>query len=671
MPQTTTGGTSGTSSAGSLGLSDFTLQLKRYDSGQKDWIQMNDTEKKFFFSRARCECNGDQTNNTGYFKILIRPGTNTVSKISSALALNGTTGTGRLYAGGNAINCLSPSSVVGGNLSASCLNLLDPTTYNAEFSMNVFITRGYFESPAIPVAWLFGSVLAPVCDAPGSPRSCDEIESCARDLVTQRIYFWAQTTTTSTPDAADISWEVKLNGQITDAPSSVTAEGGNEALTVRWVWPEGQAPSAQSNFKGVQVFCQRGADYQVFPAGSFSRSYDTAAILCPGVAPTTTTTDASPFSNFSPDYLCSGLLPSTTTGYRITGLQNGIPYGVAVVSVDNFGNIGPITAVTYGTPVPTVDFYTQYKNDGGAAQGGFCAMAGRSGHGLAVTTLALVGLALILTRRRGSRRRRAGPGALALLVSAGTLTAFSGQARAQAIYHDDAFDDAGADSQPWQGSPRQYAIEIRFGLYTPDVDSEFSDGGQKPNAFIFGTQRRPMWQLEYDWQFLQAFGTLALGASIGYYKENAAACLLSDLRATGQCTRTGDNTSLRLIPLAALVIYRFDEAAIHWKIPVVPYGKIGLNYTFWTVNDGNGNVPDYPGGGRGQGGTAGWQAAVGISLQLDFLDPSAARGFDADVGVNHSYAFFELAHIDASGLYRKDALRVGDNTWFAGLMFEF
>jgi hypothetical protein len=181
-----------------------------------------------------------------------------------------------------------------------------------------------------------------------------------------------------------------------------------------------------------------------------------------------------------------------------------------------------------------------------------------------------------------------------------------------------------------------------------------------------------MWQVEFDWEFLQAFGTLSLGGSIGYWKESGQACLEADLQADpSQCTRTGDATSLRLIPFAALLVYRLDEGSTRWKIPLVPYGKIGLNYTIWTVNDGDGNVPDYPSGGHGQGGTAGWQAAVGISLLLDFLDPAAAHEFDTDAGVNHTYAFFELDHVDGSGLYRKDVLRVGDNTWFAGLMFEF
>ena len=56
---------------------------------------------------------------------------------------------------------------------------------------------------------------------------------------------------------------------------------------------------------------------------------------------------------------------------------------------------------------------------------------------------------------------------------------------------------------------------------------------------------------------------------------------------------------------------------------------------------------------------------------LALIDPGAARGFDADAGVNHTYAFFELAHINSSGLGSKNKLHVGDSTWFAGLMFEF
>jgi hypothetical protein len=275
-----------------------------------------------------------------------------------------------------------------------------------------------------------------------------------------------------------------------------------------------------------------------------------------------------------------------------------------------------------------------------------------------------------------------------LLVATGTLAA--SQARAQGIFHDDMSKspdeqtDADLPKEPtppppprppsnWKGTERDFALELRFGLYMPNVDSEITGPGPRPNSLIFGNSRRPMWQVEFDWEILQRFGTLAVGASVGYWKENSSACYRAELQASNgtNCKPSGDNTSLRLIPFAALLVYRMDEAAKRWKIPLVPYGKIGLNYTIWTVNDGNGQVPNYPGGGHGQGGTAGWQAAAGLALQLDFIDPAAAREFDADSGVNHTYAFFEVTHVDGAGLYRSNVLRVGDNTWFAGLMFEF
>ena len=373
-------------------------------------------------------------------------------------------------------------------------------------------------------------------------------------------------------------------------------------------------------------------------------------------------------SSLDPRFLCSGLIPSNTTSYRITGLQNGIDYGVGVAAVDKFGNISAISGPVYRMPIPTVDFYSEYRDLGGSAQGGFCSLGSWHSRESAALGICLAGLALVLVVRRRSRRGPPGIGPIVLVLATGTLLA--GRAHAQAVHYDDSLVEDRAD-EVWNGSPREFAIEARFGLYLPDVDSEFGGKGNKPQAFIFGNKRRPMWQLEFDWEFLQEFGTLALGGVIGYYKENAQACTLASLQQDpNTCGRSGDNTSLRLIPLAALLVYRLDEAATHWKIPLVPYAKIGLNYTIWTVTNGNGDVA-WSGGKKGQGGTMGWQAAVGLSLQLDFLDPGASREFDADSGVNHTYAFFELDHVDGSGLYRKDVLRVGDNTWFTGLMFEF
>ncbi len=443
--------------------------------------------------------------------------------------------------------------------------------------------------------------------------------------------------------------------------------------------------STDTTLVGVQIFCQRGADTQVFPTGSFGNpSYQTPATLCPNntAAVAAATTTGSPFSNLDPKYLCSGLIPAASNSHRITGLQNGIWYGVGVAAVDRYGNIGAISSVQYGMPIPTVDFYSEYKTLGGSAQGGFCSLGSWHSRGSAAVVICFVGLALVLV----VRRRKGPPGIGPFVLVLTTATLLAGRARAQEVYHDSSFVEDRV-SEAWGGSPREYAIEARFGLYTPNIDSEFSK--TTPQADVFGSKRRPMWQLEFDWEFLQEFGTLSLGGVIGYYKENAQACKQTGLQKDGTCPvvkdpsgvqdpssgPSGDNTGLRLIPLAVLLVYRMDEAANHWHIPLVPYAKIGLNYTIWTITNGNGDVAwftDSKGhANKGQGGTMGWQAAVGLSLQLDFLDPGASREFDADSGVNHTYAFFELDHVDGSGLYRKDVLRVGDDTWFAGLMFEF
>jgi len=691
---TTTSTSIGVTTATKLTSADFSMYLEKYNNG--NWIQMNDTEVKYFFNRARCEC-GDALDPepkfkySQYLKVAIVPATNTTQKISTILqsSATGYQGDCRVYASAAGTGCLDVSTTTSVVLPGLCTNLLQPDTYSYGFPLTRFsnLSGSKLETDPVPASWLFGSMLNPSCGAAGT---CNAPSNCAMAQGSATIFFWAQSVAGISPDMTDEVLSVNIEGAPLTSPILEKPQGGNEALTVNWSWPDGYSPANQNTaFLGLQVFCQRGADVQVFKEGSFGRYYTTARELCPGSNPDMSSYGA--FNGLDPKYLCSGLLQPSAKSYRISGLQNGINYGVGVAAVDRYGNVTPITDVRYGKPIPTVDFYTEYRAAGGDSQGGFCSIAGTRGRPGAIGLAGLTVAALLLVRR--GRRRKGPPGTatFVLLVTAGM--AFASQARAQAIFHDD------MDTSPeekaeryippeppsppppkppssWTGSERNFALELRFALYSPDVDSEFRGSAPRPNSLLFGNSRRPMWQVEFDWEVLQLFGTLAVGASVGYWKENGRACYRVPLEASGwkTCTqddRSGDNTSLRLIPFAALLVYRMDEAAKRWGVPIVPYGKIGLNYTIWTVNNGDGNVPSSPQGGHGQGGTPGWQAAVGLSLQLDFIDPAAAREFDSESGVNHTYAFFEMAHIDGTGLYRSNVLRVGDNTWFAGLMFEF
>ena len=99
-----------------------------------------------------------------------------------------------------------------------------------------------------------------------------------------------------------------LVGYVPLTPTNVTAVGGNEALVVSWNWGAINI-AADAAIAGVQLFCQRDTDTQVFSRGTFAPAYTTAASLCPTKA--TTQSTGSPFSDLDPRYLCSGLLPAS------------------------------------------------------------------------------------------------------------------------------------------------------------------------------------------------------------------------------------------------------------------------------------------------------------------------------------------------------------------------
>jgi hypothetical protein len=260
-------------------------------------------------------------------------------------------------------------------------------------------------------------------------------------------------------------------------------------------------------------------------------------------------------------------------------------------------------------------------------------------------------------RRRRSLASRPGRGlALALGVAGALSGVLSAPASAQVI-----------EGEPDQyRSPQHFALEIRLGPYKPDIDSEFNRSDRTPYRDFFGPGRRLMSQVELDYQFVHHVGSAALGLSAGYFHESA-----NNLPTTGSDQRTADSSTLRLIPLSLSAVYRFDLAYERYKIPLVPYGKLGFDYVLWTVNNGNGEIPSDATGGNGSGGTFGWHAAVGVSLVLDFFDPVSAAQFDNEIGVNHTHLFFEYGHWDVSGLGSSHRLHVGDNTWAAGIMFEF
>jgi hypothetical protein len=103
-------------------------------------------------------------------------------------------------------------------------------------------------------------------------------------------------------------------------------------------------------------------------------------------------------------YVCGSSNGIAATTGTADGLENDVPYTVAVAAVDLLENPGPLSGQSCATPQAVTDFFELYRQAGGSGGGGICSIAHahRGEHGAAFT---LSGIAALLVMRRRMRRR--------------------------------------------------------------------------------------------------------------------------------------------------------------------------------------------------------------------------------------------------------------------------
>lgn len=304
-------------------------------------------------------------------------------------------------------------------------------------------------------------------------------------------------------------------------------------------------------------------------------------------------------------------------------------------------------------------------------------------------------LAVHLRRRRrpdGSLRAPRSTGRRARLAAAGVaaalLLALSATASAQPYWDE--------YNQPVQaevgGATPQWNLELKLGPYTPAVDSEFdlADDEAGPFEEIYGSGPFLLSQVALDRFFLTSMGQLGVSASLGFLRRSASPLELDDMGEVvvgddGEPVRVeGASTSFYLVPTSLSAVYRATQLDDHLRIPLVPYGRVGLAYYLWwfTGPGGTSETPtsDCPDAGApdaecegdvGRGGTLGWQASVGLALRAERIDPGAERSLRNELGIEHAGFFVELTYASVDGFGAGDRLAVGDLTWFGGVNFEF
>lgn len=238
------------------------------------------------------------------------------------------------------------------------------------------------------------------------------------------------------------------------------------------------------------------------------------------------------------------------------------------------------------------------------------------------------------------------------------LGCLAAPARAQGV---DEFGSYGADQNAeGYASPQNFALEFRFSPYRPEIDSEF--GGATPYETTFGSDRRLMIGMEFDWQALRLERIASIGPAIGMgYTRMSAGMVIPNSGGD----RASQATSLNIMPWWAILVGRLDVLARQTVVPLAFYGKVGPAIGLWWVRDGSGTAS--VDGSTGKGRSDGFFYGAGLMLELDRLDDASARALDSGIGVNHSYLFAEWSVLD---LGMSSQMLVGDSTWTIGLALE-
>jgi hypothetical protein len=216
-------------------------------------------------------------------------------------------------------------------------------------------------------------------------------------------------------------------------------------------------------------------------------------------------------------------------------------------------------------------------------------------------------------------------------------------------------------------SPQNFALEVRVGLYQPQVDSDPALHGATPYASTFGTSVKFEGGVEFDWQALRIpdVGTLGPGIAVGYTTANGPA-----KRIDGGQPASAETTTLEILPIYAVAVFRLDVLWRQLHVPLVPYAKAGVGLGLWRASNTVGTSVA-PGGLVGEGHTWGLQLAGGLAFNIGVLDPNSVRQLDEATGINGTYIFAEYMSARLDGIGQRDPLLVGSDGFVFGLAFEF
>ncbi len=189
----------------------------------------------------------------------------------------------------------------------------------------------------------------------------------------------------------------------------------------------------------------------------------------------------------------------------------------------------------------------------------------------------------------------------------------------------------------------RFSVSVRGGPYRPAARG-FDD---------FFSRSELLWGVDFDLFLLRwkGYARLGLGMGAGWSKFKG-----DTFDGSGQ--KTDENSVMQSFPLTGHVTLLITALPTYLRIPLVVSVRGGVLGNRWRLKTGE----DTSATGL-QGGIA-WAGRVG--LDLNSLDPAAARRLREDWKIQRTYLFGEIM-----GLQGNSSPDLSDTTWQAGIAFTF
>ncbi|MBH1989328.1 MAG: hypothetical protein I8H75_05980 [Myxococcaceae bacterium] len=188
--------------------------------------------------------------------------------------------------------------------------------------------------------------------------------------------------------------------------------------------------------------------------------------------------------------------------------------------------------------------------------------------------------------------------------------------------------------------------------YRPSLDTSTQINGRAIRPFygpMFDHKLLPLMGLEVDIHLWDQFGSLQLGGALSYTYAGGKALAMDPSTQAITAHQSSDSVGLHLLHFRPQLTYALD----HWvdRVPLVPYVRGGIVCAGYLFTYQNG--VDQEGGANPMGFVFGYEAAAGLMLALDSLEPSVSRNARANGVYDHVYLKAEAAYMPIDNFHQK------------------